>query len=188
MRRSISENEGSGGIWAILLGSATAIVQFFLGYIINPGGFGYSRLLFGFVDIVSLPVLIPFVIYTSLLLVRGYSDKADYANFALLWLIPSAALRTFSWISTRDPILLVAVPLLWTALALGLSFFISLMIAHTRWFIIIPSVLVIIVLPILAAFTYWAFFSQQNTYGFLLLIITGLPALISLIIDFIRSR
>jgi len=113
LRRSfVDEGASSGGVWALLLGSITAIVQFFLGYIIIPGGFGFSRFVFGFFEIVSFPVLVPLLIYFIMVLFRGFSGDIDFANFALLWLFPIGALRALSWSSMNDPILLVLTPLL----------------------------------------------------------------------------
>jgi hypothetical protein len=186
LRRTCSG--GSGGIWALLLGSATAFLQFFLGYFINPGGFGFSRLLFGFVDIVSLPVLIPLFIYTLLVLVRGISDSFDFANFTLLWLIPIAAIRAISWSSTSDPVLLVAVPVLWTALGTGIPFFIHLMMERPRWYIFIVSIPCIIVLPAIAALSYWALFSQEFLLGIGLCALINIPSLIPLAFNLIRNR
>ncbi|GBU27626.1 hypothetical protein R84B8_01161 [Treponema sp. R8-4-B8] len=179
LRRSLSGADSSGGVWALLLGSITAIIQFLLGYILSPGGFGFSRWLFGFVEIVSVPVLIPFVAYLFILLFRGFSSNADFGDFSLLWLIPVGALRALSWSSMNDPILLVMAPLLWTALAVGISFFISRMASGFNPIFAIIAILCIIILPISAASTYWAFFSQQTLLGFLLLIVTHIPFVLS---------
>ena len=182
-RRSITSAGGSSGIWALLLGSITAIIQFFLGYFISPGGFGYSRWLFGFIDIVSLPVLFPIFLYAILFLTRVFKESADFANFTLLWMIPFAALRALSWSSINDPILLITVPLLWTALAAGISFLINLMIINFRWYKILISVPCIAVLPVIAAGSYWAFFSQLTHYGMGLLFAANIPLIIALIFD-----
>ena len=182
-RRSISSG-GSSGVWALLLGSITAILQFFLGnFISNPGGFGVSRIIFGFVDIVSLPVLIPIVIYFIILIFQGFSADIDFANFALLWLIPIGALRALSWSSTNDPILLILTPLLWTALAVGISFFVKLVISHFRWYTVILSFICILALPAVSALTYWAFFSQQELYAFPLLAAMHIPVALSIAFD-----
>ncbi len=163
----------------MLLGSITAIIQFLLGNILNPGGFGFSRWLFGFVEIVSVPVLIPFVMYLLMFVFRGFSSNADFGDFSLLWLIPVGALRALSWSSMNDPILLVMAPLLWTALAVGISFFINRMTISFNPLFAIIAVLCIIILPISAAATYWAFFSQQALLGFLLLFVTHIPFILS---------
>jgi hypothetical protein len=186
LRSSVSGGSGTGGVWALLLGSVTAIVQFFLGDIISsPGGFGFSRWLFGFVDIVSVPVLIPLVLYAFLFIFRGISGDVDFAGFALLWIIPVAALRALSWSSLHDPILLVAVPLVWTALAAGIPFFINWMIGNFRWYSAAVSILCMILLPVAAAAAYWAFFSQQTVLGFLLLFVVNIPMGISITYDII---
>jgi len=184
LRRSLNGEGSSGGVWALLLGSITAIIQFLLGYILSPGGFGYSRLLFGFVEIVSVPVLIPFIMYLLISVFRGFSSNADFADFSLLWLIPVGALRALSWSSMNDPILLVMAPLLWTALAVGISFFINWMTASFNFLFALISILCIFILPISAAATYWAFFSQQTLLGFVLLFVTHIPFLLS----FARNR
>jgi hypothetical protein len=176
LRRSINGGgASSGGVWALLLGSITAIIQFFLGYIFNPGGFGFSRWFFGFFEIVSVPVLIPFVIYFLMYLFRGFSSNADFTNFTLLWLIPVGALRALSWSSMNDPILLVMAPLLWTALAAGISFLIKWIAECNNPFFAFLAVLCIIILPVTAATAYWAFFSQQIFLGFFLLLVTHIP-------------
>jgi hypothetical protein len=187
LRRTSADEGGSGGIWALLLGSITAVIQFFLGYFISPGGFGFSRWLFGFIDIVSLPVLIPLVIYMFLVFIRGISSNFDFANFTLLWLIPVAAIRAISWSSTSDPILLVIVPLLWTALGTGIPFFIHLMLKKPRWYIFFASIPCILALPVAAALSYWALFSQQYLPGLGLCVLINIPSVVPLILDLIRN-
>ena len=186
LRRSITGAGSSGGVWALLMGSITAIIQFFLGNLVSPGGFGFSRWLFGFIDIVSLPVLIPLLLCLLIFIGRGFSGEADFFNFALLWMIPVAALRAISWGSRSDPILLIMVPLLWTALAVGLSFFISRMMNNFRWYTAAVSILCILILPVIAAGAYWAFFSQQTLLGFLLLFAAHIPMGLSLTFDILR--
>jgi len=187
LRISFSGGNNSGSVWALLLGSIAAIIQFFLGYLVSPGGFGFSRWLFGFIDIVSLPVLVPLLICFLMLLFRGFSGEADFANFALLWLIPVAGLRALSWSSGNEPILLVAVPLLWTALAVGIPFFINLMINNFRWYTVIVSILCILILPISASTSYWAFFSQQTLLGFMLLFASSIPLGLSITFDILNA-
>jgi hypothetical protein len=187
LRRSFTGTSGSGSVWALLLGSITAIIQFFLGYFVNPGGFGFSRWLFGFIDIVSLTVLVPLLIYLLLMLFSGFSGDMDFANFAMLWLIPVAAMRALSWSSANEPIMLVAVPLLWTALAIGIPFFINWMLSNFRWYTAIISIICILVLPIAASTAYWAFFSQQTALGFLLFFVTQIPLGFSLTLDILHS-
>jgi hypothetical protein len=186
LRRSIAGTGSSGSVWALLLGSITAIIQFFLGYFVSPGGFGLSRFIFGFIDIVSLPVLVPLVLYFLMLIFRGFSGEIDFANFALLWMIPVAALRAISWSSSSDPLLLVTVPLLWTAVAAGISFFINLMANSFRWWKTVFSIPCIFLMPLFAAGAYWAFFSQQTLFGFILLLAVNIPVALSLFFDVLR--
>jgi hypothetical protein len=179
-RRSLAAGEGgAGGVLALLLGSVAAVFQFFLGSLVNPGGFGFSRWISGFVDVVSLPVLIPLVIYAVFIALRLLTGVPDFANFTLLWLIPGGVFRFLGWGALNDPILLVMVPLLWTAVALGVSFFINTLGSGG-----IPalalSILAILAVPVLAATAYWAFFAQKNVLGFCLFFAALAPAGLSI--------
>jgi hypothetical protein len=186
-KRSTSTGEtGSGAVLALLLGSVAAIFQFFLGSLVNPGGFGLSRWVSGFVDIVSLPALIPLAIYLALIGFRLLSGTPDFVNFTLLWLIPAAALRSVSWSPLNDPILLVLVPLLWTAIAVGIPFFVNLA-ASSRPRVIALFALAILAIPLLAATSYWAFFSQKTALGFCLFCLTLAPAVVSTVFSLIKT-
>jgi len=181
LRRFITRVGGfSGGVWALILGSIFAIIQILIGNIITPGGFGFSRLLHGFFDIVCLPALIPLLIYLIIFLFRGFSGEADFGGFALLWLIPSGLLRALSWGDTSDPILLVAAPVLWAALAVGISYFIN-WIINTDYIILkIVFSICILIPPAAACLSYWAFFSMQNLLGYGFLALTCVPFILSL--------
>jgi hypothetical protein len=176
-------------MWALLLGSVVAIAQFFAGSFIQPSGFGISRWVSGLVDIVAVPVLLPLFIYVFFVIFRiSSSGTTDFAHFALLWLIPAAGFRAVNWSSANDPTLLVLVPLLWTALAIGIPFFIDCMMRFFRWYIIVPCALGIAVLPLLATTSWWLFFSQKTPYGFLFLALTAVPFVIFLIQAFREER
>jgi hypothetical protein len=187
-RRSITGEGGTGGILALVLGSITAICHIFLGDIVEGGGFKFSRWLNAFVDIVALPVIIPLFVYLIFCLFKSFSGNYDFANFILLWLIPFAGIKALGWSSLRSPLLLVLVPVLWTALAVGLSLFINCILRNFRWYVVILCVIGIAVLPCTAAASYWAFFSQQTTLGYILFSVSMIPLLVSLIVDFIRAR
>jgi formate hydrogenlyase subunit 4 len=187
-RRSITGAGGSGGVWALLLGSVHAVFQFSLGYAVHPGGFGFSRWVFAFVDIVSLPVLIPLLVYAACVLLKLFSGGFDFTGFALLWMIPVSALRAISWSSQSDPLLLVVSPLLWTALAVGIPFFISCMLAHFRMFVLVPAILGILALPVAAAASWWALFSQRTVLGAMLFFVSLAPMLVSVTLDFIKAK
>ena len=123
--RRFAADSAGGGVWALLAGSIVALLGFFLGSLVEPGGFGFSRWLSGFVDIVALPALAPLLVYLLFVLLKIVSGTAGFANFAMLWLIPCGAIRALSWSAQNDPILLILVPLLWTSIALGIPFFID---------------------------------------------------------------
>ncbi|MCL2410785.1 MAG: hypothetical protein FWC97_03995 [Treponema sp.] len=186
LRRQFSDGGGSG-VWALLFGSIFAVIQAFAGHLVNPGGFDFQRFMYGFIDLVSLPVLIPLILYFVIQLLKGFSDGFDFANFALLWLFPIGLLRALTWSPTNDPILLVVVPLLWTALAVGIPFFINLMINDFRWYKAALCVPFILFLPVLAAAVYWAFFSHQTVLGFGLLLAANIPLGLSLGFDISRK-
>jgi len=186
--RGVAGNTAAaGGIWALLVGTVVALVQFFLGTVVTPGGFGFSRWMSGCIDIVALPALAPLLVYLLLVGFKIITGTPDFASFALLWLIPGAAIRAVGWSSQSDPILLVLVPLLWTAIAVGIPFFITI-IQNSRVFVIIPSSLAILIIPFAAASSYWAFYSQKISWGFLLLLIAAIPMLISMLLAILRAR
>jgi hypothetical protein len=168
------KNFGAGGVWAILLGSVVALVQFFFGPIIKAGGFGWSRWFSALVDIVTLPALLPFLVYALFSALRIFSGSVDMTNFALLWLIPGAVFRSVSWSAQNDPTLLILVPLLWTAIALGIPFFFN-MLREYYGLVLILSGIGILALPFAAATAYWAFFSHQLLPGSILLGLTLIP-------------
>jgi hypothetical protein len=186
--RSVTgSNTASGGVWAILVGSIVAMIQFFLGNLIDPGGFGLSRWISGCIDIVTLPALVPIVIYLFLIGFRFISGEPNFANFTLLWLIPGAALKALSWSSTGDPLLLVLVPVLWTAIAVGVSFFINI-IQEGEILYIFPAFFAILIIPFAASSSYWAFFAQKTKLGLLFLFAAVVPMLISVILSFVKAR
>ena len=186
-RRSFSGDNAAGGVWALLAGSIVALLGFFFGALVDPGGFGLSRWLSGFVDIVALPALAPLLVYLVMVCLRMVSGTMDFTNFAMLWLIPCGAIRALSWGAQNDPILLVLVPLLWTCIAVGIPFFINI-IMNSRASFIIPALLAILIIPFAATSSYWAFFCQKNALGFLLLFAAACPMLASLIFSFVQAR
>ena len=179
-------NAAVGGVWALILGLVAALVRFFVGSLVDPSGFGLSRWMSGCIDIVVLPALAPLVVYFALIFFKIISGTADFANFALLWLIPGAIIRSVSWSSLQDPILLILAPVLWTAIAVGVPFFINL-IQNSHRLVIIPASLAIIIIPYAAANSYWAFFSQKNSLGILFLFVSAAPMLVSMTLSFIRG-
>jgi len=186
--RSVTGNNApAGGVWAILAGSVVAMIQFFLGNLVDPGGFGLSRWVSGFIDIVSLPALAPIIVYLFLIGFRIVSGEADFANFTLLWLIPVAAIRALSWSAEGNPLLLALVPVLWTAIAVGVSFFINI-IQNGHVLAIVPAFFAILIIPFAASCSYWAFFAQKTYWGLLFLFAAIVPMLVSVILSLIRAK
>jgi hypothetical protein len=181
-----AENSGTGGVWALLLGTIAAIARLFLDDFVYPEGFGLSRFISACVDIIVLPALLPILVYLILILLRALSSPYDFASFALIWMIPAAAFRAVAWSAGSDPVLLVLVPLLWTAIAVGISFFIGLFTSFIRWYVIIPCALGILTLPFAAAVSWWAFYSQLFYWGLLFLGISMIPFLLSIILSWIK--
>ena len=177
----------SGGVWALVMGSIVAMLQFFLGSFFDPEGFGLSRLINGFVDIITLPALLPFFIYSLLIAFRVITGNIDFVGFALLWLIPSGAIRAFSWSSQSDPVHMVLIPLLWTSIAVGLPFFAGLF-RYRRVYVIFPACLGLLLVPFAATCAYWAFYAQKAIWGFLFLMFAATPMLVATILSFIRTE
>jgi hypothetical protein len=183
---TVAEAENSGGIWALLLGSMAAFVRFLAGSFISPGAFGFSRWLSVCIDIIALPAALPLAARWLLVRLRALGRTADYANFALLWLIPGAIMAAANRSGLDDPALLALALVLRTAIAAGLPFFMG-MTGNSRWGIRIFRTLAVTVLPLLAATSYWAFFSQQTWLGILLFVPALLPAVISAAVNFTRQ-
>ncbi len=185
--RSVTGAGVAGGVWALILGSVMAVARYFAGDFIEPGGFGAARWMSGLVDIVALPVIAPVVVYALCVFLRFFSGAVDFTGFALLWLIPAGVSGALMWGSGRSLVLLVLVPLLWSALAAGVPFFIKQVARVSRWYLIVLMGLGILVLPALAVTVYWAFFSQRNVLGFVLFFVVMTPLIIS-VVDSARAR
>jgi hypothetical protein len=165
----------SGEVWALLPGSVVAFIRFLSGSsFISPGAFGLSRWLSACVDIVALPAALPLLACVLLVRLRVLESAVNYANFALLWLVPGAAMRAASWSALKDPALLMLTPVLRTAIAAGVPFFIAMM-GRSRRGLVVLQAMAAAALPLLAATAYWAFFSQQNWLGLGLFVLTLVP-------------
>ena len=175
------------GTWALLVGTFIAFFRFFLGNFINPGGFGFSRWVYACVDIIALPIALPYFICIILVFLRIIPSQANLTNYAFLWLIPVAAIRALAWTSYNNPILLIGVPVLWTAITLGIGLFLHIAQQGFSW-AAIPAVLGALVLPFIGATAYWALFSQQNLLGIGLVVLCLIPMFISLTLSFLETR
>jgi hypothetical protein len=176
-------SERGESIWALPLGAVAVTARYFFGPLVSPGSFGLSRWVSGFVDIAGLPALIPLIVCGALVILRIFPRDVDYAGFALLWLVPLAAIRSISENSPPAPIPLIVVPLLWSAHALGIPFFINGMVKNPRWHIVFFANLGVAAIPIAAVTSWWAFFIHQTWLGVLLLLASVIPAVISIIVN-----
>jgi hypothetical protein len=174
----------SGGIWALLLGSLAAFIRFLLGSFVSPGAFGLSRWLSACVDIVALPGALPLLACALLIRLRALGPRTSYAGFALLWLIPGAAMSAVRWSALKDPSLLILAPVLRTAIAAGIPV-LAAMTGKPRGLFTALRVLAGTALPLLATTVYWAFFSQLTWLGLLLLIPALAPMAVSTAINFL---
>ena len=169
----------------MFMGTIIAFFRFFLGSFINPGGFGLARWVSACIDVVALPVALPFIICLVFAGFRIISPQANFTNYAFLWLIPVAAVRALGWSSQNNPILLMGVPVLWTAVAAGLGLFLQLIQGGWGWKVI-PAIVGAVVLPLTAATAYWALFTQNNFLGIVLLVLCLVPMVISLGFSFLE--
>ena len=184
--RSIPGNANTGGGWAFILGILAAAGHFFLESVIDPGGFQFSRWMSGF-TIIVLPVLIPLLVYFLFSFFGFIKEGQNYAGFALAWIIPGAIFNAIRWSSFSDPILLILIPVLWTSIAIGVSFFIKLINPRNIILTILVS-LGILAIPITSTSSYWAFFSHKTQNGTILLIISVIPMIVSVILPFFYKK
>jgi hypothetical protein len=187
--RSISPvgDSGHGKVWALPLGSVAAIFQFFYGAFIKPGGFGFSRWLSGCVDLVAVPVLLPLLVCLAMIVFGKIAGTVDFTGFTLLWIIPMGALRAVNWGARGDPILLVLIPLLWTAIAGGIPW-LGNVVLRGSWPARILAGLAATALPPLAVTVYWLFFRQEHRLGFSLLALSLVPLIVSCVRGIRNSR
>ena len=186
--RSINaEDTVSGELWAFICGSIVAIVHFYFGRLIDPGGFGFHRWLSGAIDIVSLPVVLPLIISFIIFKAGLFKGTANIVNFSLVWLVPGTIIKAISWSSLNDPLLLVVVPILWAAIAVGVPFFIAI-IQDSRSYVIVLAILAILIIPLAAASSYWALYTHRSLLGVLFFLAATAPMLVSVTILYLQSR
>jgi hypothetical protein len=80
----------------------------------------------------------------------------------------------------------VLVPLLWTAVAVGISLFIRLILDRFRVIILIPAVLGILALPLAAVTCSWAFFVHRLLWGWILFAAVMIPLGVSTVLGLYR--
>jgi hypothetical protein len=175
----------SGGLAALFFGCVWAVVRYTTGPWIFPGEFGFSRWLSALVDTVGLPALAPFLFFVLFAALKITPSPGNPSGFALLWLIPEGILRSISRAGRHDPVFLALVPVLWTSLALGIPFFVRILLG-TRVFQKAFGLFGIAALPAMAVTCYWAFFGRYFPLGWVLFAVTLMPPFFSIIVSLCR--
>jgi hypothetical protein len=182
LRFSLNAKSGgkAGGVPALVLGSAVSILHHFFYPPISAAGFGLSLWLYVLINVVVIPVLLPFLVFVFLSVPGFFKGGADPALFVLFSLVPAGITRAAGWNVRHDPLYLVLIPLLWTALALGIAFFARLVRKKffPRIILLLPAMLL---MPLVAAGCFWAFYRQAPASGFILLSVLLIPAVIALV-------
>ncbi|MDR2786174.1 MAG: hypothetical protein LBB83_09705 [Treponema sp.] len=169
---------GSDGILAFVLGSLVSVLHYFFYPIINTAGFGFFLWLFALINIVLIPAVLPFLFFILLALSGFFKDKADPVKFVLFALVPAGVIRAIGWSAHNDPLYLVLIPVLWTTLALGISFLWR-RARESSFPRIIFFLLAIFLMPPTAAAVFWAFYGQMVPAGFILLAALSIPSIIA---------
>ncbi|MDR1429962.1 MAG: hypothetical protein LBI85_06695 [Spirochaetaceae bacterium] len=177
----------TGGVWAVFFGLVIALFQRFAGSPVYAGGFGFLRWVSSFVDIIVFPVLLPLGLCFVFLIFNVFSDSLDMTNFILVWLIPCSILRAMGLESYPPPMEAVFVPLLWTALAVGMPFFIR-MSGELYGFRSALALAACAALPLLGATAYWAFFCQRLFLAYSLAALTVLPMFCTMTIHVVKAE
>jgi hypothetical protein len=180
------ERGSSGGVWAFILGTLISVFHYLFYPFVKASGFGLSLWFYALIDIVFVPAALPLLVF-ALFTVLGLSGTgADPARFVLTALIPAGVLRAIGWSGQSAPLYLVLVPLIWTMLALGVSFLARIDSGNfPLWLITLLST---IILAPAAAVVFWAFYGQMPFTRFLLLALLSIPSLIALITTGLARR
>ncbi|MDR0389706.1 MAG: hypothetical protein LBH73_06515 [Spirochaetaceae bacterium] len=180
--RAVVGGGGSGGVWALVFGLIIALFQRFAGPLVYPGGFGFLRWVSSFVDLIVFPVLLPLGICFIFMLFNTFSGSLNITNFLLICLIPCSLFRALNLESYPSALEAVFVPLLWTALAVGIPFFVQELYGS------VPAAGAGVLLPFLGVTSYWAFFGQRFFLGYALAALSLLPMFSTMTIHFIKME
>jgi hypothetical protein len=180
------ERGSSGGIWAFILGTLVSVFHYFFYPFVKASGFGLSLWFHALVDIVFVPVALPFLVFTLFSCLGLFGGGADPAKFVLSALIPAGVAGVIGWSGQNAPLYLVLVPLIRTLLALGVSFFPRLV--SGNFISCLITIFSIIVLAPAAAVVFQAFYGHLPLTGFLLLVLLSIPALIALVTASLARR
>jgi hypothetical protein len=183
---NMREHKSSGGLLAFVLGTLLSVFHYLFYPLVKASGFGLFLWFHTLIDIVSVPAVLPLLVFALLTFLRLPGVGADPAKFVLTALIPAGILRAIGWGGQNAPLYLVLVPLIWTMLVLSVSFFVRLVFRNfPLWLITLLSV---IVLAPAAATVFWAFYGQMPFTGFLLLAPLSILSLIALITTGLARR
>jgi hypothetical protein len=183
-----SGNATSGGLIAFALGSVVALFCFiFPPSPVPAGAFGFSRWLAICLNDIALPILLAVIAYGILVLLRVISPAADFGAFVLLMLMPQMAVKVIRLQPEYEAVSLVLCPLLLSALSAAVPLCIGLL---RRFSVVrlLAAIAGLLALPLLAATAYWALFSQDYPLGYLLTILTVLPALLTIGLGVYRTE
>jgi hypothetical protein len=174
-----------GGVWALAFGTLAALLQLPAGPLVFPGAFGMMRWLSGFVDLIVFPIVLPLGLCLLLLVFRVFPASLSLSKFLLLWLIPVSVFRALG-ANASSPLESVFIPLLWTALAVGMPFFIGLF-QELSGALALLAIAACVVLPFLGAAAYWAFFCQKPFLAYALSALSFLPMLSTATVYVLRA-
>lgn len=161
-----------------------AIIRFFSVNFVSAYGFSFSRYVSAFVDFASLPVVVSLLVCIVFYKVQTKIFKRlftpDFTGFILISLIPVLLVCAIRWGTSKNPLLLVLVPVLWSATAVGFYPLFTFIFKRPGVRRLICGIAAIAALPCLAAAVWWQFFIQENLNAFILLFILLVPAILTI--------
>jgi len=137
--------------------------------IVNASGFGLSRALSALLDMTGL---LPFagLLFFGLFRLLRLLPECEAADFTPPFIVPLSAAKALSWEETGNPLYALLPPLLWTSLCVCFSLAVTLGAAKGATALRrVLAGLVLVVSPLAAAFSWWAFFAQKTLYACLAL-------------------
>jgi hypothetical protein len=146
-------------------------MRYYNGPLVGAEGLGAARWVSALVDWVGLPPGLPLLVFALCSAFHILSGAEDITLFALLWLIPEGFLFAVNRHILNEPSQLIAAPLLWTAIAVGVPSFTRRIPSYPPW-AGIGAVAGSFLYCFLAVTAYWAFFIQYTLLGYGLLGLT----------------
>lgn len=163
-------------VLVFLVNTLLSFFKYLNGPVIQDNAFGFMRWLYYFIDILSLPLIIPLLLGLFVFIFLRRDSFYSVMEFTLVYFIPESFFRAMLWSEIPDPVLLVAVPVLWTALAIGIPYL--LMLFHEEIGILSYGSLVgAIVLVPLSNTAIWALYERNFLLGISLFVFSLFPCL-----------